>query len=80
MIPLLLLGRLLLSQKKEEIERFKAQGVELEEQRQSILKGLEEKQAAASKMADEFKEKYRGIMKITDQLRAGKQSHPVLCK
>ena len=59
-------------QKKEEMERFKEQGVELEVQRQSILKDLEEKQTDASKYADDFNEKYTGVMKIIDQLRAGK--------
>ena len=54
------------------MERFKEQGVELEVQRQSILKDLEEKQTDASKYADDFNEKYTGVMKIIDQLRAGK--------
>lgn len=56
---------------KEEIEKFKAQGVEMESQRQTILMNLEEKQGTASKQADEHDEKHKAIMKILDQLRAG---------
>ena len=59
---------------RDEIDKFKAQGVELEEQRQTILKNLEDKQTSSSKQADEFNEKYTGVMKIIDQLRAGKRS------
>ena len=53
------------------MEKFKAQGVELEVQRQDILKDLEEKQTGASRLADDFNEKHTGVMKILDQLRAG---------
>ena len=61
-------------QKKDEIEMFKAQGVQLEEQRQEILKRLESKQERASRDADEFNEKHTAVMKILDQLRAGIES------
>lgn len=57
---------------RDDIERFKAQGVELEAQRQLILVDLEEKQERASKDADNYNEKHTGVMKILDQLRAGK--------
>ncbi len=60
-----------LLQIKDDIERFKAQGVELESQRQQILANLEKDQADASKQADDFNEKHAGVMKILDQLRAG---------
>ena len=53
---------------------FKAQGVQLEEQRQEILKRLESKQERASRDADEFNEKHTAVMKILDQLRAGIES------
>ena len=61
----------LLLQKKDEIEMFKAQGVQLEEERQDILKRLEMKQERASRYADEYNEKHTAVMKILDQLRAG---------
>lgn len=61
-------------QVKDDIERFKAQGVELETQRQEILKHLEEKQVDANKQADEHDEKHKEVKKIQDQLRAGIES------
>ncbi|XP_013397891.1 coiled-coil domain-containing protein 63-like [Lingula anatina] len=59
---------------QNEIEKFKAQGIEMEKQRKIILKQLEERQAAASKSADEYDEKYKGTSKILDQLKAGVES------
>ncbi|KAK2148881.1 hypothetical protein LSH36_477g01000 [Paralvinella palmiformis] len=59
---------------KSEIESFKSQGVELEEQRKAILKTLDEKQSHAAQKADEFDEKYKEVSKILDQLRAGIES------
>lgn len=56
------------------MRKFEAQGVELEVQRQQILKGLEEKQANASKQADDFDEKQKSVAKILDQLNAGVDS------
>jgi DNA-binding transcriptional MerR regulator len=56
---------------KSEIESFKSQGVELEEQRKAILKTSDEKQSHAAQKADEFDEKYKEVSKILDQLRAG---------
>ena len=54
------------------MRKFEAQGVELEAQRQQILKGLEEKQVTASKQANDFDEKQKSVAKILDQLNAGK--------
>ena len=51
--------------------KFEAQGVELEAQRQQILKNLEDKQVTASKHANEYDEKQKGVAKILDQLNAG---------
>ena len=62
----------ILPQTDDDIEKFKSQGVELEAQRQQILKDLEEKQTEAAKQADEHDEKHTSVMKILDQLRAGK--------
>ncbi|KAJ8321073.1 hypothetical protein KUTeg_002660 [Tegillarca granosa] len=55
---------------KNDIEKFKLQGLELESQRKTILKELEDKQNKASKDADEYEEKNKAISKILDQLRA----------
>lgn len=60
---------------KNEIEKFKDQGIELEEQRKVILKQLEEKEASASHDADEYEQKYKEVAKILDQLKAGIATH-----
>jgi len=59
---------------RTEIEMFKLQGTELEEQRRKILKELEDKQNYCSKEADESEKKHKEISKIIDQLRRGIES------
>lgn len=59
---------------RNEIEKFKLQGIELEDQRKKILKELEEKQSVCSKDADEYEKKHTEISKILDQLRKGIES------
>ncbi|KAK3087593.1 hypothetical protein FSP39_007948 [Pinctada imbricata] len=54
-----------------EIEKFKLQGIELEDQRKKILKELEDKQTVCSRDADDYEQKNKEISKILDQLRAG---------
>jgi Zn-dependent oligopeptidase len=54
-----------------EIEKFQAQGVELEEQRKAILKKLDQKQSHAAEKANEHDQKHKEVSKILDQLRAG---------
>lgn len=54
-----------------EIEKFKLQGIELEDQRKKILKELEEQTNAAATKGDAADGKNKGITKILDQLRAG---------
>ncbi|XP_076452028.1 outer dynein arm-docking complex subunit 1-like [Babylonia areolata] len=56
---------------KEEIEQFKGQGIKLEQQRQVILRQLEEKQNSAQVEADDYEQKYKEVAKILDQLKAG---------
>jgi len=56
---------------KNEIEKFKLQGIELEDQRKRILGELEEKQTVASQEADEYEKKCTEISKIIDQLKQG---------
>ena len=60
-----------LLQIKNEIEKFKLQGIELEDQRKKILKELEDKQSVSSRDADEYEKKHTEISKILDQLRKG---------
>ena len=57
---------------KIEIEKFKLQGIELEDQRKRILKELEDKQTVSSRDADEYEKKHTEISKILDQLRKGR--------
>ncbi|XP_021350085.1 coiled-coil domain-containing protein 63-like isoform X3 [Mizuhopecten yessoensis] len=54
-----------------EIEKFKLQGIELEDQRKKILKELEEQSNEAAETGDTADGKNKGITKILDQLRAG---------
>ncbi|XP_060071331.1 coiled-coil domain-containing protein 63-like [Ylistrum balloti] len=54
-----------------EIEKFKLQGIELEDQRKKILKELEEQSNTAAANGDAADGKNKGITKILDQLRAG---------
>lgn len=68
----MLIGPFFYFQIKDEIEKFKLQGIELEDQRKRILKELEEKQSVATKNADEYEKKHTEISKILDQLRKGK--------
>lgn len=62
---------LIFFQKNNEIEKFKLQGIELEDQRKKILKELEEQQLVCSQEADDYSKKNKEISKILDQLRAG---------
>ncbi|XP_064642414.1 coiled-coil domain-containing protein 63-like [Lineus longissimus] len=59
---------------KSEIDKFNSQGAEMEAERKVIMKQLEEKQVISSKQADEFEERFKEVMKILDQLRAGIES------
>ncbi|XP_048249157.1 coiled-coil domain-containing protein 63-like [Haliotis cracherodii] len=56
---------------RDEIEKFKAEGIDLETQRKLILKNLEDKQNEASQDADDNEQKYKEVSKILDQLKAG---------
>ncbi|XP_022090433.1 coiled-coil domain-containing protein 63-like [Acanthaster planci] len=59
---------------QEEISEFKRQGSAMEEQRMTILKGLEEQQTQAAKDADASDAKLKSVNKILDQLKAGVES------
>jgi len=47
--------------------------VELESKREMILKQLEERQATASKQADEFDARHKELGKVLDQLKSGRK-------
>ena len=53
------------------MKQFDSQGSEMEAQRKAILKNLEEKQATASRDANEFDSKLKSVNKIMDQLKSG---------
>jgi len=59
---------------KEEMHKFENQGVQTEAERKLILKGLEEKQIAASNKGNGYDEKHKSVAKILDQLNAGVDS------
>ena len=61
----------LVLQIQEDMKTFTEQGIEMEEQRKTILKELEEQQTTAVKEKGEYSEKHAGVMKIIDQLKAG---------
>ena len=61
----------LLFQVKEDIEKFKFESVELENERKKILTDLENKLDATNTLKDGYDLKYDGTMKTLDQLKSG---------
>uniref|UniRef100_UPI00398ED19B coiled-coil domain-containing protein 114 n=1 Tax=Pristiophorus japonicus TaxID=55135 RepID=UPI00398ED19B len=57
-----------------QIEAFKSQEVQLEEERKVNLKKLETQQEEASKQSEEYESVIKGLRKILDQLKAGIES------
>lgn len=53
------------------IEQFKSQGVEMEEKRKEILKGLETELSQIHDEAAGYESRYSGATKILDQLKSG---------
>ena len=53
------------------IIEFKSQGMELDVERQGILRLLEERQNEAQAKANEYEQKCKEVAKILDQLQAG---------
>lgn len=60
-----------LSQIKGRIDTFENEGSEVEAQRQGMMKELEEKQRALSKLADGYDERTKELAKVLDQVKAG---------
>ena len=60
-----------LLQIRDEIEKFKRQGIELEEQRKEIQKKLDDRVNVAMTTTTEHTDKLKSVNKIMDQLKAG---------
>ncbi|XP_067826290.1 coiled-coil domain-containing protein 114 [Heptranchias perlo] len=57
-----------------EIETFKSQEVQLEQERKVMLKKIESQQEEASKQAEEYEGRIKGVQKTLDQLKVGTES------
>lgn len=58
-------------QVKDDINKFKMESVDLENERKKILGDLEDKLANTTTMRNAFDQKYDGTMKTLDQLKSG---------
>ena len=61
-----------ISQIKDDIEKFKLQGVEMEEKRKSILRSLETELVSVNEQATAFEARFTAATKVLDQLKSGK--------
>ncbi|KAL5492038.1 hypothetical protein EMCRGX_G017427 [Ephydatia muelleri] len=59
---------------KEEIERFKSQGTEMEEKRKAILRQLEDELDSINEQTALFERQYSSSTKVLDQLKSGTDS------
>ncbi|XP_039274347.2 coiled-coil domain-containing protein 63-like [Styela clava] len=59
---------------KKNIKKFKEEGVQFQEERENILRGLDEKFKQTTKEADLFDKQLKASVKILDQLKAGIES------
>lgn len=55
----------------DNIEQFKSQGVEMEEKRKEILRGLEMELSEIQDEASGYDARYAGATKVLDQLKSG---------
>ena len=60
-----------IQQIKADIDQFKSQGVEMEEKRKAILRGLEEELAAVTDKSVSFAAKFSASTKVLEQLMSG---------
>jgi len=65
---------MMISDTKAEIEKFKGQGLNTDNQRKKILHDLEARLQRTVAKADEYEEKYQTAMKTINQLKTGIQS------
>lgn len=63
----------LFSQVKDDIEKFKLESMDLENERKGILNGLEGKLTNSSSQSEAFDMKYVATMKTLDQLKSGRK-------
>lgn len=66
------------TQSKAEIDKFKSEAVEMDSQRKTILKHMEEQLATATEQADNFDAQSKQSKKIIEQLKSGKKKKPSL--
>ena len=59
---------------KDDIEKFKRQGVEMEEKRKAILRSLEADLASISEQTTAFEARFTAATKVLDQLKSGKNN------
>ena len=59
---------------KDDIEKFKRQGVEMEEKRKAILRSLEADLASVSEQTTAFEARFTAATKVLDQLKSGKNN------
>jgi len=60
-----------IQQIKSDIEQFKSQGVEMEEKRKAILKGLEQDLATVTDKTGSYSAKFAAATKVLEQLMSG---------
>ena len=63
---------------KDDIEKFKRQGVEMEEKRKSILRGLEADLTSVSEQTTAFEARFTAATKVLDQLKSGKKDKEII--
>ena len=56
---------------KDDIDKFKMESVDLENERKNILGDLEEKLDSTNTLRDAYNLKFDGTMKTLDQLKSG---------
>ncbi len=62
-----------IQQIKADIEQFKSQGVEMEEKRKTILRGLEEELSSVTDKTGSLSAKFAAATKVLEQLMSGKE-------
>lgn len=60
-----------IQQIKADIEQFKSQGMEMEEKRKAILRGLEEELSSVHEKTGSFTAKFTAATKVLEQLMSG---------
>ena len=61
------------SKAQDDIDKFKSEGVDVEEERKNILRKLEDELHKASKTGEDYDRSYKGMHKIVEQLKEGEK-------